>query len=252
MNGQPFYIIALIDLHSKFVQLKVTKRITSEEVVSFLQDVFNIFGYCMKITSDNGGYFEDFVRELGIAHIRSAVFNPAANGSIERMNKNFRKVLVNCEKGNIQDIQSELNTYLLNYNNTPHDTTGETPSALMFKFRPRTMLELAARLPKSYNSELKERVASKQAKRANYADNRRRPVQQCQFQVGDWVQGPRGPIRRLVSKVGDFTFRSEDGYGVNTRGLRLIHRPSQESIQIPSRVARYPDRERRPPVRFPH
>ena len=39
-------------------------------------------------------------------------------------------------------IQQKLNGYLLNYNNTTHNTTNATPSELLLKFKPRTRLDV--------------------------------------------------------------------------------------------------------------
>ena len=256
-NGLSFYVIALIDLHSKFVQFKLTKTITSSDVISFLQKSFSQFGYCLKLTTDNGvqfvsSQFVDFLRSHGIIHIRAAVFNPQANGAIERVNRNLKKVLTNCQKEKLalHKISESLETYVFNYNNTPHGTTSCTPSQLLFKFRPRTRLEVASKLSEPEESSLKEEVQSKVRKRIEYANFRRRPCFQCRFQVGDWIQAPGGPIRRLVEKVGDYSFRTADGYTVNTRHLRLVSRPLEESVEIPSNHRRYPRRERRPPIRF--
>jgi transposase InsO family protein len=256
-NGVSFYVVAVIDLHSKFVQLRLTKSITSDDVISFLRQVFRQFGYCLKLTSDNGvqfvsAQFVNFLREHGIIHLRAAVYNPQANGCIERFNRNLKKVIQACNKENLSlsQISERLDTYVFNYNNTPHSTTDHTPSQLLFKFRPRTRLEVAMKQSDPEEDSLKETVQAKIKKRAEYANSRRCPEFRCRFRVGDWVQAPKGPVRRLVKQVGDYTYRTDDNYTVNARRLRLVHRP-QESVDIPSENRRYPLRERRPPIRFP-
>ena len=258
-NGHSFYIIALIDLHSKFVRCKVTKTVTSEDVVAFLKDCFHCFGYCLKVTTDNGvqftsSHFTEYLRKHGIAQVRSSVYNPEANGAIERMNKNLKKFLSTCaeEKIPLRGIQESMDAYLLNYNNTPHGTTECTPSQLMFQFRPRTRLEVPAKLPTPKDDDLHALVRAKTRKRNDYANERRRPSFHCRFHVGDWVQAPKGPIRCLSAKIGDYTFRTTDGYTVNTRRLRLINRPQRMvDIRVPMSQPRYPTRVRREPVRFP-
>ena len=106
------------------------------------------------------------------------------------------------------------------------------------------------KLQEPVEDSLKTEIQAKVRKRINYANFRRRPSFQCRFKVGDWVQAPKGPVRRLTSKLADYTFRTADGFSVNTRRLRLIHRP-QETVEVPSTNRRYPERVRRPPVRFP-
>ena len=183
--------------------------------------------------------------------IRSSIYNPEANGSIERVNKNLKKFLSACASDKIpfRDIQDSLNTYLLNYNNTPHGTTERTPSQLLFCYKPRTKLEVPAKLPEAKDETQKASIRAKVKKRNEYANWRRRPSFRCRFQVGDWVQAPKGPIRRLIAKTGEFTFRTSDGYTVNTRRLRLINRP-REMVELPT-SPRYPTHVRTAPIHFP-
>ena len=152
-------------------------------------------------------------------------------------------------------LQQKLNGYLLNYNNTTHDTTNATPSEILLKFKPRTRLDVV--FPSSEVSpqlkELQAKNRTKKQRRAQYADSRRRPVDISPFRIGDWVQRPPGPIRRIISKCGP-SFALDDGYKVNARRLKLIKRapPQEESDYVPFRntrletpVRRYAIRERK-------
>ena len=266
-KGHVFYIVALIDDHSRYVCAQVVNSITSSDIIKFLSNVFTYFGFCGKITTDNGvqfnsSEFTEYLRCHGIVHIRSAVYNPQANGSIERVNKNLRKLLetLKVEGVTMATLQQKLNGYLLNYNNTTHDTTNATPSELLLKFKPRTRLDVV--FPSfEVSPQLKRMQAKIQAKkqrRAQYANSRRRPVDIAPFRIGDWVQRPPGPIRRIISKCGPFTFALDDGYKVNARRLKLIKRaPQEESDYVPVRntrsetpVRRYPVRERKAVQRY--
>ena len=261
-NGAVFYLVALVDNHSKYVCCKVVRSIATPSILAFLRETFATFGYCNRLTTDNGvqftsQLFQDYLKQHGIAHLRSAVYNPQANGGIERVNRNFKKLIDTWrhEKLSPADLQTAISTYLLNYNNTVHGTTSKTPAELVFKYRPRTLLEIP--LPDSYCSvnpelqELRAAVQSKLEKRAEYANTRRRPLQQVAFRVGDWVQKPPGPIRKIVSRCGNYTFQLNDGYKVNARNLKLIKRPTLEYVAVPSNPGRrYPLRIRRPVDRY--
>ena len=48
---------------------------------------------------------------------------------------------------------------------------------------------------------IKKFVQGKKQQRASYADARRKPAQCSRFKVGDWVNQPAGPIRRMVSHL---------------------------------------------------
>ena len=235
----------------------MTKSITTDDVIAFLTQVFNQFGYCLRITTDNGvqfssSHFEEFLRRNGIRHARSSIYNPQSNGQIERVNKNFKKALSNFQREQVplHNMQNAIDAYLLNYNNTPHDTTSSTPAELLFRYRPRTRLELAKSKPVASDDLLdkKEEVQKKLEKRADYANQRRRPDFKNRFKEGDWVQAKKGPIRRLVKCIGKYTFETSDGYTVNTRKLRLVHRPEMEYAEVTE--PRYPVRERRTVQRY--
>ena len=266
-KGHVFYIVALIDDHSRYVCAQVVNSITSSDIIKFLSNVFMYFGFCGKITTDNGvqfnsSEFTEYLRCHGIVHIRSVVYNPQVNGSIEQVSKNLRKLLetLKVEGVTMATLQQKLNGYLLNYNNTTHDTTNATPSELLLKFKPRTRLnvvfpsfEVSPQLKR-----MQAKIQAKKQRRAQYANSRRRPVDIAPFRIGDWVQRPPGPIRRIISKCGPFTFALDDGYKVNARRLKLIKRaPQEESDYVPVRntrsetpVHRYPVRERKAVQRY--
>ena len=267
-TGKPFYLIAIVDNHSKYVLCRIVHSIVTKVVIDFLQSAFSIFGLCAKLTTDNGvqftsGEFRDFLQRHGIVHIRSAIYNPASNGGIERVNRNFKKLFNTFRHKNVrpEELQSSLDTYLLNYNNTCHETTSKTPSELMFTYRPRTRLEvtLPDEQPSPEIEALSANVQAKLEKRAAYANNRRRPQTHFQFKVGDWVQQPPGPIRRITSKCGKYTYVLNDAYKVNARRLKLIKRPTTVSEELDCDYApvtrdqhspRYPQRSRLPTMRY--
>lgn len=266
-HGKPFYLIALVDNHSKYVMCRIVRSIVTRIVIDFLKSAFAIFGLCAKITTDNGvqftsNEFVEFLRQNGIAHSRSAIYNPQANGGIERVNRNFKKLFQTFQQELVapEELQTSLDTYLLNYNNTYHQTTSKTPSELLFSYRPRTKLDVGF-LPSDAEptspevEEIQSAVQDKLEKRAKYANERRRPKTEFSFQVGDWVQMPPGPIRQIVSQCGKYTFTLNDGFKVNARRLRLIKRPSNNSQEVycpvpSSPTPRYPKRSHLPVSRY--
>ena len=196
-NGKVFYVLAVVDVHSKYVAAKVLSNVKSTDVIDFLQSLFMIFVFCLKLTLDNGpqftsAVFVDFLRSHGISHIRSSVFNPQSNGQIERVNKNLKKVLENArlQQVSVASMNSFLQKYLFSYNNTVHETLNACPSHMLLKFVPRTYINSTARNDPTHEDFLtskKEEIEIQTEKRANYADERRKPVFTPVFKVGDWV-----------------------------------------------------------------
>jgi hypothetical protein len=165
------------------------------------------------------------------------------------MNKNLKKILTISKVRDTVEARQRINTYLLNYHATSHDTTGESPSSLMFRFPFRTLLDIRA--PNSqFKSIIQLRAEEKQQNRAKYADERRRPLHENRFQVGDLVTSRGNTNHRLLEKIGPFSFRLENGLVVNTRGLRLAKSVNtEEEIVLPqhSVLPTRPVRDRKPP-----
>ena len=269
VNGKTFYVLAIVDIHSKYVAAKILPHVKSSDVIDFLENLFMTFGFCTKLTTDNGtqftsAQFVNFLKSHGISHIRSAIYNPQANGQIERVNRNFKKVLENAKLGSkviYSEMEKYMQKYLFSYNNTVHETTNECPSKMLLNYVPRTYLTpCSSSLPENEEKllQMKEEVQSKTEKRAAYANDRRRPLTKPYFQEGDWVQKPPGPIRRIVSRVGPYTFKLNDGFTVNARNLILIKRPPcAEYVDMPAKrdvsprnQQRYPKRAILPPARY--
>ena len=259
IRGTPVYLIALIDLHSKFVQCTVTsKTVTTRDIIQFLESSFTTFGYCAKLIADNGSQFssaafKEYLSQHGINLVHSAVYNPQSNGAIERVNKNLKKLLDTAKQDNvsINEFHQTVSSYLLNYNNTPHGTTAVRPSHLIFRYKPRTPLDVVTSTPPTQEAnDIKTRVQCKLQQRADYANARRRPLQSPTFRVGDWVQKPPGPIRQIVKQCGTYTYELNDGYKVNARRLKLIRRAEPVEYATVSHENRYPQRVRRQTQRF--
>jgi len=224
-KNHTFYVIVLIDCYTKFVVAKVVPSVPTKTLIQFLSHTFSIFGHCMIMTTDNGPQFisvdfSTFLKNLGIIHRRSAIYNPQANGCVERMNKNFVKLFNSIALPNSGCVQEEVDNYLLNYNATPHSSTGTAPADLMFSFKTKTRL-----MTKTYsNTEdvttpVSERLQAMQRSRADYANERRRPHFKPRYKVGDSIITKRGLRRTLIKQVGPFTFKMDDGFTINSRTI---------------------------------
>lgn len=223
-NHRPIYIIVMIDCYTKFVVTKVVPSVNSRTIIEFMNSVFSILGHCTIVTSDNGPQFvsiefSDYLRQLGIIHRRSAVYNPQSNGCVERVNRNLQKVLENSSLTNASQIQEEIDTYVLNYNATQHSSTDKTPADMILSFKMKTKLTCKSYTESALTTE-GEHLKMMQERRAKYANERRRPNTKNIFEVGDEVITKAGLVRKLTQQVGPFTFRMNDGYTINTRSIK--------------------------------
>ena len=133
------YFLIVLDAHSKWIEVFPTSNTTSSFTIQALTTLFARFGLPNLIVSDNGpqfksGEFAKFLRNIGVRHITTAPFSPASNGAAEnavRTVKNALKRVLFNKKSN--DVFLALHNFLFDYRNTPHLTTKQTPSWLMFK-----------------------------------------------------------------------------------------------------------------------
>ena len=115
---------------------------TTTVTVEKLRVMFAQFGIPEVVVSDNGTNFvskelEEFMQRNGVKHITSAPAHPSSNGLVENAVKTFKSGISRLKDGSITD---RLSRFLFTYRNTPHTTTGSTPSELMIGRRLRSTL----------------------------------------------------------------------------------------------------------------
>lgn len=136
---QGVYFLLVVDAYSKWTEVYITKRITTEATIPFLRLFFATFGLPKKLCSDNGVQFtsyefEKFLKSNGITHKKSAPFHPATNGQVERYVQTIKKKL-KCLSAVKDDLQTKLLNILIHYRITPHPETGQSPSDMVFNYK---------------------------------------------------------------------------------------------------------------------
>ena len=120
--------------------------ITAEKTIAELRRVFAIHGLLEQIVSDNGAQFtsdlfQQFLRENGIKHVRSAPHHPSTNGEAERFVQTFKNA-IRAARNDSGTLETKLAKFLLVYRSTLNTTTGESPCELLFHRQIRTKLSL--------------------------------------------------------------------------------------------------------------
>ncbi|XP_055922784.1 uncharacterized protein K02A2.6-like [Eupeodes corollae] len=171
------YFLIVVDSHTKWAEVFKTKIITSAFTIGKLRELFSRYGIPDKIVSDNGTQFKsaefnDFTTRNNIEHIFTSPGHAATNGQAENFVKTFKKSFiasVNSAKSmnSSHNIDKIINRILLDYRNTIHCTTNETPAKLFFG---RTLRTRFSNLRPPTVSEV---VESKQNKQIKYFKGKR-------------------------------------------------------------------------------
>ena len=177
-----------------------------------------------KIIHDNGAPYNSrawkkFAKASGFIAQGCTPEHPQANGLAEKMMSSIVK-LVHASLAENKDPKLEIYRYLLNYRNTPHPSTGFTPSRLLMGRVIKT--KIPALILKPIGREHREaqennKEAKKKAKK--YADKRRR-AKDRDVKIGDEIliaqdktttKQPFDPHPYKVTKVSHAQVTAERG-----------------------------------------
>ena len=100
-------LLVIIDAHSKWLEVYITKSSTSAVTIEKLRDAFSRFGLPEMIVSNNrtcftSEEFKQFLKANGIRHERSAPYHPATNGLEERAVQTLKEGLKKAKEGSLQ------------------------------------------------------------------------------------------------------------------------------------------------------
>ena len=157
INKQMFHI--LVDSHSKWMEVYAMNTTTAKATIDTLRKMMTNFGLIDRLVTDNGPQyisedFRNFLKMNGIEHTLSPPYHPSTNGQAEAYVKTFKRMFSKCNP--TLSLQEKIDQVLRCYRNTPHTTTGKTPSELFLKRAPKTKLSLL-------RPSLRKNVEAKQA-----------------------------------------------------------------------------------------
>ena len=131
-KGQEFVLV--VDYFSRYGEIGVLRKSTSQEVISHLKAIFARHGIPETVISDNGpqysAKFSKFAQEWGFSHMTSSPKYPQSNGEAERTVQTMKNLLTKAE---------DPHEALLAYRATPLEN-GFSPAELCMGRRLRTTL----------------------------------------------------------------------------------------------------------------
>ena len=184
-------ILVTVDYYSRYFEATILRATQTKHIVTALENVFTTHGLPVSVTTDNGPQFvsdefSQFLKNQGIEHHHTTPLWPQANGEVERQNRTIMKAIRTAQAEN-KDWKRELNTFLLAYRTTPHQTTGVSPAELLFGRKLRTKLpELNRETKDGVNEAARDRDSLKKELGKQYTDSHRH-AKESSVTVGDEV-----------------------------------------------------------------
>jgi transposase InsO family protein len=240
------FIVVLQDYFSKFPVVLLTNSITSQTIIKWMKRIFSLFGSPLKIRSDNGRQFvseefQDFLKIRNIAHDRSAVYHPQANGLVEVFNRYLKHGIQKYAftSGSFVEKVDEL---LAHFRATAPENS-VSPSELLFGWRLRPTWSAYNRflLPRgnadvdwSKTKSIQElklderrRIVQEKFARRRYGRDPKTPLRP--YIVGSWVTvrnpstpkglPPRSRPLRVEKILGNWNYLLSDGQVHNARRM---------------------------------
>ena len=134
-----YYALVLIDSYSRFPEVFLTTHATSDFTRKVLQKFFAREGIAQVLVTDNGTHFrsdefEKWLKLCGCSHVFSPPRHPQSNGLAENFVKILKSAISAITPSNLTELDKCIDNFLLQYRNSQHCVTKQTP-AFLFKGR---------------------------------------------------------------------------------------------------------------------
>ena len=133
------YVVVIIDVFSKWVELYATRTKSATAIAECLQDFSLKHGPPESFSSDNGGEFQNDIlnalcKYLGIKKSTSTPYHPQSQGLVENRNRSIISELTKRILLNYDDWPDHLPFLQFMFNTSVHTTTKQTPYFLLHGF----------------------------------------------------------------------------------------------------------------------
>ncbi|CAG2198006.1 unnamed protein product [Mytilus edulis] len=132
------YILVLTDYFTRWAEAYPMIGLTAEEVAEiFVSQFVSRFGVPKQLHTDRGTQFEsklfqDLCSRLKIDKTRTTAMHPQSDGMVERLNRTLEDILSKYVTKHQKDWDEHLQLALMAYRSSDHESTGFSPSMLMF------------------------------------------------------------------------------------------------------------------------
>ena len=186
------HLLVILDNYSRYTEVEIKTSTSTKSIIPKLDSIVARHGIPGKMKSDNGPPFarEEFSRYmnlLGIQNSRSTPLWPQHSSLVDSFMKPLGKAIRSAHAENRPWTQ-ELARFLLNYQATPHTTTGVLLADLLFNRKIRGKLPIlnTNRHAIDRHREARENDKQQEASGKKYADQKRHAKENC-LRIGDQV-----------------------------------------------------------------
>ena len=182
-NGKSYYFHVVIDMFSRWPEVAVVSSTAFDKLQPSLERIWALHGKPDTITHDNGPPYDSrewrkYAKQVGFIRKPCSPEHPEANGIAERFMGVIVK-LVHAAIAEKKDPKLEIERRLMQYRNTPHPSTGKTPSELMFNRVVRTRLPTMRKtMSNTTVQEAREKDIEERLKRKEVRDKRKTAQEQ--------------------------------------------------------------------------
>ena len=136
----------MVDSYSKWLVIEIISHCDTKNTTLYLSKWFSQYGIPVQLISDNGTQFtsqefKNFIKTLGIKHVRTAAYHQSSNGQAERYVQRVKNGLESnyCDS---KTLKERLFDFLTSYRWTPHTVSNRTPAEMFIGRSIRTRIDL--------------------------------------------------------------------------------------------------------------
>ena len=261
------YVVVFQDLFTKWPMVYPTPDQKAVRIAHLLvEEIAPFFGVPEALLLDRGTnllshLMKDVCELLDVKKLNTTAHHPECDGAVERFNRTLKSMLRKQAATHGAQWDQYLHGILWAYRNTPHTSTGEKPSYLLFGMDCRSPTEAALLPPKSLKitnlSDYREEMVmalstaralalkASQKSQQHYKQQHDKKATTSKFNVGEWVlvyfpQDDVGKMRKLSQPWhGPYRVISRNDPDVT---VKKIYFPDDAPIQVhQSRVQQCPE-----------
>jgi len=132
------YVLVVADYFTKWLTaIPIANQEAATVASHFVEKFVSVFGVPKQLHTDQGTNFQsrlfrELCEVLGIDKTRTTAFRPQSDGLVERANRTLQNMLAKFVATHQRDWDKYLPLVTLAYNSAVHESTGYSPSLLMF------------------------------------------------------------------------------------------------------------------------